>query len=117
MWAEIVTENREAIAEPLREMIADLGELLAALEQGDLDQARAAAELALKVAPHEEPAHLDLAAVLHAQGHHHAAEKHLHHHVYYRRDDDGAPNGVPPRTERILNQRERRTGPRAKATA
>nr|NLI51649.1 LysM peptidoglycan-binding domain-containing protein [Propionibacterium sp.] len=90
---------------------------VAALEQGDLDQARAAAELALKVAPHEEPAHLDLAAVLHAQGHHHAAEKHLHHHVYYRRDDDGAPNGVPPRTERILNQRDRRTDPRAKATA
>lgn len=40
MWAEIVTENREAIAGPLREMIADLGELLAALENGDQDAAR-----------------------------------------------------------------------------
>lgn len=40
MWAEIVTENREAIVEPLREMIADLGEILASLERGDQDAAR-----------------------------------------------------------------------------
>lgn len=34
MWAEIVTENREAITGPLREMIDDLSTLLGHLEQG-----------------------------------------------------------------------------------
>lgn len=34
MWAEIVTENREAITGPLREMIDDLSSLLIHLEQG-----------------------------------------------------------------------------------
>ncbi len=40
MWAEIVTENREAIAIPLREMIDDLSTILATLERGDQDAAR-----------------------------------------------------------------------------
>lgn len=40
MWAEIVTENREAIVQPLREIIADLGEILACLESGDQEAAR-----------------------------------------------------------------------------
>ena len=89
---------------------------VAALEQGDIEQARSAAELALRVAPDEESARLDLAAALHAQGHHHAAEQLLRSHVYYRSDDDdGVPNDLPPRTERIV--RRWHTGPRAKATA
>lgn len=38
MWAEILTENREAIAGPLRETIADLREILSFLENGDQKQ-------------------------------------------------------------------------------
>ncbi len=40
MWAEIVTENREALIGPLQETIADLREILASLESGDQEQAR-----------------------------------------------------------------------------
>jgi len=40
MWAEIVTENREAIVEPLREMITELAEILSFLESGDQEAAR-----------------------------------------------------------------------------
>lgn len=40
MWAEIVTENREAILEPLRETISDLCEVLSYLEEGDQEAAR-----------------------------------------------------------------------------
>ncbi len=35
MWAEILTENRASIADPLREMIADLQGVLAMLESSD----------------------------------------------------------------------------------
>lgn len=40
MWAEILTENREALLGPLRETIADLSEILARLETGDQEAAR-----------------------------------------------------------------------------
>jgi prephenate dehydrogenase len=40
MWAEIVIENREALIQPLQETIADLREILAALETGDQEQTR-----------------------------------------------------------------------------
>lgn len=40
MWAEILTENREALIPPLQETIADLREILAILEQGNQEQAR-----------------------------------------------------------------------------
>jgi prephenate dehydrogenase len=40
MWAEIVTENREALIGPLKETIADLHEILASLESGNQEQAR-----------------------------------------------------------------------------
>ncbi len=40
MWAEIVTENREALIGPLKETIADLREILASLESGNQEQAR-----------------------------------------------------------------------------
>lgn len=40
MWAEIVTENREALIGPLKETIADLHEILASLENGDQEKAR-----------------------------------------------------------------------------
>lgn len=40
MWAEILTENREALLGPLRETIADLGAILALLESNDQEAAR-----------------------------------------------------------------------------
>lgn len=40
MWAEILTENREALLGPLRETIADLAEILARLESGDQEATR-----------------------------------------------------------------------------
>jgi prephenate dehydrogenase len=40
MWAEILMENREAIAGPLRETIADLREILASLENGEQETTR-----------------------------------------------------------------------------
>jgi prephenate dehydrogenase len=39
MWAEIVTENREALTDLLKETIIDLRAILAALESGDQEQA------------------------------------------------------------------------------
>jgi prephenate dehydrogenase len=39
MWAEILMENRSAIAGPLRETIADLSEILASLENGEQELA------------------------------------------------------------------------------
>jgi prephenate dehydrogenase len=40
MWAEIVTENREALIGPLKETIADLQEILSSLQSGNQEQAR-----------------------------------------------------------------------------
>jgi len=40
MWAEILIENRAAIAAPLRETIADLREILASLENGEQESVR-----------------------------------------------------------------------------
>ncbi len=39
MWAEIVTENREALTDLLKETIVDLRTILSALENGDQEQA------------------------------------------------------------------------------
>jgi len=56
--------------------VVDVAHLVttANLQLGNLSEAQAAAELALRVAPHEETPRLDLAAVFDAQGHPHAAE-------------------------------------------
>lgn len=40
MWAEILTENREAIVGPLRETVAELQAILSCLEAGDQEAAR-----------------------------------------------------------------------------
>lgn len=40
MWAEILMENREALIGPLRETVADLGEILSHLENGDQEATR-----------------------------------------------------------------------------
>ena len=40
MWAEILTENRSALLGPLRETLADLGEILTLLENADQEAVR-----------------------------------------------------------------------------
>jgi prephenate dehydrogenase len=40
MWAEILTENREALVGPLRDTIEDLSHILTLLEAGDQEAAR-----------------------------------------------------------------------------
>lgn len=40
MWAEILIENREALLDPLRQSIADLGAILAYLEKAEQEPAR-----------------------------------------------------------------------------
>jgi prephenate dehydrogenase len=40
MWAEILIENREALLGPLRETLADLGEILAHLENAGQEPVR-----------------------------------------------------------------------------
>ncbi len=40
MWAEILTENRAALLDPVRETLADLTEILALLEAGDQEAVR-----------------------------------------------------------------------------
>jgi len=78
----------------------------ASLATGDLAQAQAAAELATRVAPDEETPHLDLAAVLDAQGHTQAAERVIRDRITNRSDDeDGIPDELPDRTERIVDRR------------
>jgi predicted Zn-dependent protease len=91
---------------------------IASLQQGNLSQAQAAAELAARVAPDEETPRLDLAAVLEAQGHHQAAERLLREHVANRSDDeDGIPADLPPRTEHIIDNRGWLTRRGTKASA
>lgn len=40
MWAEILTENRDAVIAGVRDNIAQLHEILASLEAGDLEATR-----------------------------------------------------------------------------
>ena len=40
MWAEILTENRSALLGPLRETLADIGEILTLLENADQEAVR-----------------------------------------------------------------------------
>jgi uncharacterized membrane-anchored protein len=74
-----------------------------AIKNGDLRQARAAAELASLAAPHEEIPRLDLAAVAAAEGHAGEAERILREDVCDRSDDGEAPTELPERTEDIIN--------------
>jgi nucleoid-associated protein YgaU len=74
------------------------------LTTGDHRTARAAAELACLAAPYEEIPRLDLAAVAAAEGHHHEAERIARDDICNRADDDGAPDELPDRTQRILEQ-------------
>ena len=73
-----------------------------AIKNGDLGQARAAAELAALAAPHEEIPRLDLAAVAAAEGHEREAERVLREDVCDRSDDGQAPMELSERTESII---------------
>src|ERR1035437_250114 len=73
-----------------------------AIKNGDLRQARAAAELAALAAPHEEIPRLDLAAVAAAEGHEREAERILREDVCDRSDDGQAPMELSERTESII---------------
>jgi nucleoid-associated protein YgaU len=73
-----------------------------ALKNGDLGQARAAAELAALAAPHEEIPRLDLAAIAAAEGHAHEAERVLREDVCDRSDDGQPPMELSERTESII---------------
>ena len=76
----------------------------ASLALGDHAAAQKAAQLAVRVAPAEETAQLDLAAALASQGHHRAAEQLLRENVFDRSDDeDEAPTEIPARTEQIID--------------
>jgi hypothetical protein len=70
--------------------------------EGELAQARAAAELAARAGPDEEIPRLDLAAVAAAEGHHHEAERIVREEVCDRSDDGQAPMELSERTERII---------------
>jgi nucleoid-associated protein YgaU len=77
-----------------------------AIKNGDLPQARAAAELASLAAPHEEIPRLDLAAVAAAEGHAREAERILREDVCDRSDDGEAPTELSERTEGIINSHD-----------
>lgn len=99
--------------------IVDVAHLVAtaSLQQGNLSQAQAAAELAARVALDEETPRLDLAAVLEAQGHHQAAQRLLHEVCNRSDDEDGIPDDLPPRTEHIIGDRAWLTRHGTKASA
>lgn len=84
--------------------IVDVAHLVTsvALEAGDLNQARAAAELALLVAPDETMPALDLAAVAAKQGRDAEAAALARSVVDWRDGSGDAPVELPERAERIL---------------
>ncbi|MDN5798265.1 MAG: hypothetical protein L0H79_21305, partial [Intrasporangium sp.] len=61
-------------------------------------------ELACLAAPYEEIPRLDLAAVAAAEGHHQEAERIATDDICSRSEQPGAPDELPDRTERILEQ-------------
>jgi nucleoid-associated protein YgaU len=84
--------------------VVDVGHMVttSAIKNGDLGQARSAAELAALAAPHEEIPRLDLAAVAAAEGHEREAERILREDVCDRSDDGQAPMELSERTESII---------------
>lgn len=83
-----------------------------ALADGENAIARSTAEIACRAAPHDEIARLDLARVLHEQGHTRLAEEMLIEHVVDRTDGQSPPIDLPPRTHRVVrNQRLNRRDP------
>lgn len=85
--------------------IADVAHVVVthSLQADKLDQARTAAGIANAAAPDEEVSRLDLAAVLHAQGHESEAARILNDDIFNRSDDGEAPADLTDRTEQMLN--------------
>ena len=75
-----------------------------ALHTGDIHTARAAVRTALRAAPAEEVARLDLAAVGHAEGRREEMRRFLRAEVFNRTDDDGPPPDLPTRTQHIADE-------------
>jgi hypothetical protein len=88
--------------------IADVAHVVTtnALAIGDLQRARAAAEIGQLADPYEEIPRLDLVAVREAEGHHDEAEDHLRDQVCNQSDDGGGPEDLSERTQAILRRRE-----------
>lgn len=87
--------------------VVDVAHLVAThdLHTGDLAGARAAAEIALLAAPHEEVATLDLAAATAREGNTTAAVRILQTDVCNRTDDPDLPPGdLPERTQQIFDR-------------
>ncbi|MGJ7452762.1 AfsR/SARP family transcriptional regulator, partial [Aquipuribacter sp. MA13-13] len=74
------------------------------LHTGDLDGARATAELAALAAPDDEIPRLDLAAVAMASGHRSTATDIIKTDICNRADDAGAPDELSARTHAILER-------------
>ena len=91
--------------------IVDVAHLLTtrALTDGDLDQARTAAETAVLAAPHDDTPRLDLAAVHAAAGHHHHAQRIIRDDICNPADDQ-APLDLPDRTRTIIADHDWLTG-------
>jgi hypothetical protein len=88
--------------------IADVAHLVTthALAAGEVNRARAAAQIAQQAAPYEEIPRLDLVAIREAEAHPEAAEQYLRDQVCNRSDDGGPPEGLSERTQAILRHRE-----------
>jgi len=81
-----------------------------AFEQGDLEQAREAADLACLAAPYDEIARLDLIEVARASGHHELAERMTDEDIVNRSDNDLPPIDLPERTRAILTHHRHKAG-------
>jgi LysM domain len=72
------------------------------LHAGNLEQARTAAETALRAAPYEDTPRLDLVAVMRAAGHGEEADRYLREEICNRSDDGEAPDDLPQRTQALV---------------
>jgi hypothetical protein len=72
------------------------------LHDGNLEQARAAAETALRAAPYEDTPRLDLVAVMRAAGHGEEADRYLRDEICNRSEDGEAPDDLPQRTQALV---------------
>ena len=88
--------------------IADTAHLVTthSLYAGDLTRARTATEIGLLAASDEEIPHLDLAAVLKAEGHHHEAAQIIGGDVCNRSDDGEPPLELSERTTQIIDAQQ-----------
>ncbi len=105
-WAWMLEEHR--LDEEMKIAITDVAHILTthALHEGDLRQARLAAETALLAAPDEEITKLSLAAVIHAEGDPDHANQLIRDDICNRTDDDQTPVDLPARTKQILTDHD-----------